>query len=129
MSFIFRPMTEADAAAIVTWRYEEPYSLYDFTPDDFAPLLDPDNQYHAILSDDGALIGFCCFGRDARVPGGDYRDVEALDVGIGLRPDLTGRGLGPVVFAAILDFGRERFGPGPFRLAVATFNLRAIRVY
>jgi ribosomal-protein-alanine N-acetyltransferase len=46
-----------------------------------------------------------------------------------LRPDLTGRGLGLEFLAAALQFGRRRFAPAGFRLAVATFNERAIRVY
>ena len=52
-----------------------------------------------------------------------------LDVGLGLRPDLTGRGLGLGFVAAVLALGRERFGPVGFRLSVAVFNERAIRVY
>jgi hypothetical protein len=37
-------------------------------------------------------IGFCCFGPDAQLRGGDYHE-PALDVGLGLRPDLVGKGL------------------------------------
>ncbi len=44
------------------------------------------------------MVGFCSFGVDGRVPGGDYPDGP-LDVGMGMRPDLTaaawGRGICP----------------------------------
>lgn len=28
-------------------------------------------------------MGYCCFGTDARVPGGDY-SADALDIGLGM---------------------------------------------
>ena len=52
-----------------------------------------------------------------------------LDIGLGLRPDLTGRGLGHDFVTFGLDFARSAFAPPAFRLLVATFNRRAIRVY
>jgi ribosomal-protein-alanine N-acetyltransferase len=61
------------------------------------------------------------------VPGGRY-DESALDTGGGLRPDLTGQGLGRAAIETGLAFGRERFGPPAFRMTVATFNVRAQRV-
>ena len=52
-----------------------------------------------------------------------------MDFGLGLRPDLTGRGLGLAYLSAGLVFAGQRFKPSRFRLSVATFNERAIRVY
>ena len=81
----------------------------------------------------GDLAGFFCFGTAAQVPGGRfcgvYDDVETLDVGLGLRPDLTGRGLGLSFVRAGLDSATERFGPAALRLTVAVFNRRAVTVY
>ena len=56
-------------------------------------FLAPKNGYLAVRDSEGALVGFCCFGFEGQVPGGDY-SVDALDVGIGMRPELTGQGLG-----------------------------------
>jgi ribosomal-protein-alanine N-acetyltransferase len=50
-------------------------------------------------------------------------------VGLGLRPNLTGQGLGLEYLRAGLEFARERFSPWRFTLSVATFNERAIEVY
>ena len=50
-------------------------------------------------------------------------------VGLGLRPDLTGKGLGHGFLVAGLEFARRSFSPEDFRLAVATVNERAIKVY
>ncbi len=63
------------------------------------------------------------------MPGGDYTDGGAVDVGLGLRPDLNGRGLGLGFVLADLEFARRRFAPDGFRLSVAAFNEGAILVY
>ena len=54
---------------------------------------------------------------------------DALEIGLGLRPDLTGRGLGLGFLLAGIDFGRRRFGLSRLILNVAAFNERAIKVY
>jgi [ribosomal protein S18]-alanine N-acetyltransferase len=120
------PMTAAYAAGIVSWRYPPPYDVYDMSGSDAAFLTSPEAGFFA-LTDAGELIGFRSFGPDGRVPGGSY-DSSALDTGGGLRPDLTGRGLGREAIGTGLAFGRERFAPAAFRVTVASFNLRALRV-
>jgi len=73
------------------------------------------------------MIGVRSFGQDGQVPGGSY-DSSALDTGGGLRPDLTGKGLGREAISAGLEFGRREFAPGAFRVTVASFNERALRL-
>ena len=119
-------MTGAYAADIVTWRYPAPYDCYDMTGADPAFLVHPDSGYFALI-DEGTLIGFRSFGADGQVPGGGY-DTSALDTGGGLRPELTGRGLGREAITAGLEFGRRQFAPEAFRVTIATFNIRAQRV-
>jgi RimJ/RimL family protein N-acetyltransferase len=124
------PIDEPSARSILGWRYEPPYDLYNADPskldEDLAHLLDPATAYYAIR-DTEELVGFRCFGRDAQVPGGNY-EGSALDTGGGLRPDLTGRGLGLGMLNAGLDFGRAMFHPPAFRVTVAAFNQRALIV-
>ncbi len=120
------PMTAAYAADITGWRYPAPYDCYDMTGADPGFLLDPENGFFA-LTDDDALIGFRSFGPDGQVPGGSY-DSSALDTGGGLRPELTGQGLGRRAIWTGLEFGRERFSPAAYRVTVAAFNGRALRV-
>ncbi len=129
MKLQFASMDRASADAVVAWRYEEPYSVYDGQPGDVEALMNPAYRYYTFTNEDDELIGFCCFGGDARVPGGAYADADALDVGAGMRPDLTGRGFGADFVDAILDFGLETFSPKALRVTVATFNERAIHVY
>jgi [ribosomal protein S18]-alanine N-acetyltransferase len=121
----FALLTQADAEAIAGWHYPEPFSFYDWTedPDDLAELLDPalrGDAYFGVGDASGALIGYFSF---------KPKDDDTVELGLGLRPDLTGRGLGASFIAAGLDFARARFAPTRFVLSVASFNERAIKVY
>jgi ribosomal-protein-alanine N-acetyltransferase len=58
-----------------------------------------------------------------------YGEDQTIDIGLGMRPDLTGRGLGLAFVDAGLAFARGQFASRRFRLFVLTFNERAIRVY
>jgi [ribosomal protein S18]-alanine N-acetyltransferase len=120
------PMTASYAADIVKWRYEPPYDCYDMTDADPDFLASAESGFFAV-EHDGELIGFRSFGADGQVPGGRY-DSSALDTGGGLRPSPPGKGLGRPAISAGLAFGRIRFAPAAFRVTVATFNARALRV-
>jgi [ribosomal protein S18]-alanine N-acetyltransferase len=129
MALEFRPLDEVSARAVLAWRYEPPYDVYDTAPDDavaLGVLLDPANGYHAVR-DHGELVAYCCFGPDARVPGGDY-SPDAMDLGVGVRPDIVGRGRGLDFLSAVLAFAAEAVGPRSLRATVAAFNARALRV-
>ena len=111
----------------MTWRYDPPYDVYDLAGADPDELLDPALGFHAVLAGE-RLIGFRSYGPDGQVPGWDY-DGSALDTGGGLRPSLTGQGLGlgRAVIAAGLQHGRTTYAPEAFRVTVASFNARARR--
>jgi [ribosomal protein S18]-alanine N-acetyltransferase len=113
------------AVAITAWRYPPPYDCYDMPGADPGFLAHPASGFFALLDGD-ELIGFRSFGEDGQVPGWEY-DKSALDTGGGLRPDLTGKGLGRQAIQTGLDFGRSRFSPPAFRMTIATFNQRAQR--
>lgn len=120
------PMTAAHAADIATWRYPAPYDCYDMTGADPDLLADPASGFYALVDERG-LIGFRSFGPDGQVPGGAY-DTSALDTGGGLRPALTGQGLGRRAIGTGLEFGRRQFSPPAFRMTIAAFNVRAQNV-
>ena len=114
---------EAHADDVATWHYEPPHDFYDLASDpaDAAEMRDPakSGHYRAVLGDDGALDAFWYFDR--------HDDV--VEVGIGLRPDLTGRGLGESCLRAQLEYASQQWRPATFRLFVAAWNERAIRLY
>jgi len=122
--FRFTPISQEEAEAIAEWHYPEPYSFYDWSadPGDLRELLDPalrGDAYWAVEDDADELIGYFSFKPKS----------STVEIGLGLRPDLTGRGLGASFLAAGLEFARARFSAERFTLAVATFNERAIKVY
>ncbi len=125
----FKPLSRADALAIMSWKYPAPYSAYDLDsqePTVLAELLRPENRYHAILRGE-EMIGFFCLGPDARVPGWNYDDC-ALDLGMGLRPDWTGQGRGYGCLTAVLAFVEQESPGRLLRATVLAWNQRAIRV-
>lgn len=48
---------------------------------------------------------------------------------MGIKPNLCGQGLGLNFFSSGLEFARSKLSSKGFRLTVATFNQRAIKVY
>lgn len=97
------------------WEYEPPYDFYDGPHE---PVHNPE-RFFAARDADGSLVGFY------------YYELEdgVLTYGLGMRPDLTGRGHGLEFVRTGLEFGRRRFRPKRIVLAVAAFNQRAITVY
>jgi len=123
MEWRLAPMGQAEARAISDWRYPSPYSFYDWRADeeDAALLLDEGRRKGRFFSafEENELVGF--FELQAK--------DEELVIGLGLRPDLTGGGLGREFLEAGLAYARENFHPTRFRLSVPAFNERAIKVY
>jgi ribosomal-protein-alanine N-acetyltransferase len=116
-----RPLTPTEAETVATWRYPGRYSTYDVD----GPVT-PAKGWRAVTHQD-ELVGYCCFGAEARVPGVDEEE-GTLDVGYGLRPDLMGRGLGPSFVGAILDFAVNEFHPSRLRLLILDWNERSLKV-
>ena len=118
-------MSGQDAVAIAQWHYSEPYTFYDLKSDrnDYEEFLNlakwkRDSKF-SVIDDHGELVGLFEFS---------YKN-GVVDIGLGIRPDLTGRGIGLSFFLAGLKFASEKFSPKQFTLSVAAFNARAIKVY
>jgi ribosomal-protein-alanine N-acetyltransferase len=116
-------MMQEDAEAVARWHYPEPFSFYDWDPDELSELLDPRlraDDFVAVDDDNGSLVGYFHF-KPPHHP--------SLEIGLGMHPDWTGRGLGHSFVEAGLDYACSRYTPQEFLLSVATFNRRAITVY
>ncbi len=116
---------------MINWHYDPPYNYYDLAPEYFPGLLNLDYRYHHVLNQSGELDGFCCFGEDARVPGGVYSEGEprVLDIGVGLKPELTDQGLGKDFVAAVLNYARDTYQSEIFRVTIADFNQRSLKTF
>ncbi|WP_240647634.1 GNAT family N-acetyltransferase [Paenibacillus nanensis] len=123
-----KPLTQELASELCLWRYTPPYDVYnwpaweDMQKDGFEfgdPVL-RDRQYSAVLDSDGSLIGFAQF-----FPLG----ASVVRLGLGLRPDLCGRKLGPLFVSVITEEALRRSPGCEVDLEVYTWNTRAIRTY
>ena len=125
------PMTLGYAMQISAWTYENEYSIYSFTQnaDTVNELMN--GEYYAYLDQDNNLSGYFCFGKTARIPAieEDAYYSEILDIGLGRKPVLCGKGYGYFFVKAGLEFAQSNFNVRQIRLTVAEFNTRAIHVY
>jgi [ribosomal protein S18]-alanine N-acetyltransferase len=125
--FDLRPMRWRDARKMIRWRYPAPYAIYDLHTAEMRlvlilhPLWRMMGVAHfaAVRDERRALVGMFQY-----MPHG-----SEIEIGLALRPDLTGQGLGLAFVRAGLAYGTKRFRPTAFRLNVALFNERARRVY
>jgi RimJ/RimL family protein N-acetyltransferase len=108
-------MSEAFLTEMVRWHDEPPYDFYD--GDGVLPT-NPERFFEA-RNEGGELVGFYYF----------EERKDALFYGLGLRPELMGKGHGLEFLRTGLEFGRKRFRPSRIILDVAAFNERAMRVY
>ncbi len=113
------PLSAAQAEAIGGWRYPGRYATYDV-------VEPPDLEGAFAVTEGEELVGYCCFGAEARVPG-----VEAaegiLDVGYGMRPDLMGQGRGAPFVSSIIAFGVGLHAPSSLRVSIYRWNERSRR--
>ncbi|SEN48904.1 ribosomal-protein-alanine N-acetyltransferase [Paenisporosarcina quisquiliarum] len=125
MGYKFEIMTQEQAEEIAfNWHYDAEYSFYDMVADkeDLVEFLDPQKRGESnfIVTKDNDIIGFFSFTKVA---------INTIDIGLGLRPNLVGKGNGMRFLKAGIDFAESKYKPQKITLSVATFNHRAIKVY
>jgi [ribosomal protein S18]-alanine N-acetyltransferase len=117
-----RELTVEEAERPLGWHYPEPYATYDA-----AGALGSDLGFFAVDDDDGDLVGYGCFGVEARVPGVE-EDPGTIDVGYGMRPDLIGQGRGREFVGAILAYVVAGDPTARLRMSILHWNERSRRV-
>lgn len=120
-------LTQANALEIANnWHYSGEYAFYDMRadPEDYEELIDPQqrgNQYYQATDDNGSLLGFFVL-----MP---TDEAVMIELGLGLAPALTGRGIGAEFLRQILAYMQEHVTADKVLLDVAEFNVRAQKVY
>ncbi|MDN5762946.1 MAG: GNAT family N-acetyltransferase [Microlunatus sp.] len=105
-----------DGMDLAMWTTPGPWSVSD--------QLEPperDEGYWAVRDANQRLVGYCCFGEAARVPGlrGDPR---LLDVALGLRPDLVGHGWSNELARTVVERARSVAAGRRLQSVVAEWN-------
>ncbi|WP_088006453.1 GNAT family N-acetyltransferase [Indiicoccus explosivorum] len=125
MEFEFREMSQEEAEEIAFgWHYDGVYAFYDVEADeeDLAEFLDPAERDGTVFAGH-SIHGLSGFFSISQV------NNEAIEIGLGLRPDLTGQGIGAAFVEEGLSFAKKQFCFSRVTLSVASFNQRAIRLY
>lgn len=109
------------------WHYDGQYAFYDMKNDqeDYDEIISPQlrkNNYFQVLDTNDNLVAFFCLDPDKE-------KKEQVEVGLGLAPDLTGHGRGSEFMTVIENYIKNNYDYQVIILAVADFNLRAIKVY
>lgn len=118
-------LTQENAQEIADqWHYDGIYAFYDMAndPEDYTEIITPRlraNRYFQIMGARGLAAFFCI------VP---INQSEA-EIGLGIRPDLTGQGNGAALIKKIEDFVIKHYPYQTLHLSVAAFNARALKVY
>ena len=118
-------MNQQDADEIANlWKYSDIYSFYDSTADeeDYLEFMDSEkrgNNYFSCYTEN-ELVGFYSV---------EILDGSIAELGLGLKPEYTGKGLGISFINAVLNHITRQYGINNFSLSVAAFNKRAIKAY
>jgi ribosomal-protein-alanine N-acetyltransferase len=125
--FIITPMETDDARAITEWNYPTPYNIYGWMPWSQMEALgiefgDPtirEQQYASVRNVQGELCGFAQF----------FPLEGVTRLGISMRPNLCGQGLGKYLVQSIVREATRRKPEDEIDLEVLTWNKRAIQTY
>jgi ribosomal-protein-alanine N-acetyltransferase len=127
MKYQYIPMKEEYANEIINnWHYDGIYSFYDITTDEKDLKVFTDRAYwkdtiFAVLNENNELVAWSSF----------YIENEIVWLSLGLKPELTGIGLGEEFVFECVNFAQSHYKPDKkiVKFDVALFNQRAIKVY
>jgi ribosomal-protein-alanine N-acetyltransferase len=109
MNYKFVEMNDQYAKEIVDWHYDGTYSFYDIRADqeDLEEFMDSSNwsdKYFAVLDKTDVLIGFFSFPFTNGV----------MSIGLGMKPSLTGKGLGEEFIKMGIDYYKQNTNGGEY---------------
>ncbi len=148
MKYKFVPMNKEYAKEMINnWKYKGEYSIYDYCNEEEL-LLEEENWgfgKFAALDENNNLVGELTMEFfeevDEDSEGDGYVDIKTVKnnpdkiyemwIGFGLRPELTGQGLGSKYVLECVEFAikHHNYKGNYVRLGVAEFNKRAIKAY
>ncbi|ULO07472.1 GNAT family N-acetyltransferase [Paenibacillus sp. 19GGS1-52] len=127
VTFHVVPMEIRHAKDICEWIYKPPYNIYGWMPWEQMQALniefgDPQlrqEQYVSVINDQEILCGFAQL----------FPMEGVVRLGIGMRPDLCGHGLGHLFVGSIVEAALKRYPEREIDLEVLTWNQRAVLTY
>ncbi len=86
-----------------------------------------DEGYWAVADSQDILLGFCCLGEPARTAG-ESGHPAVLDIAIGIRSDLSGRGWGAELGRAAVAYAQSVAADRRLRTTVPDWNTAGLHV-
>ena len=111
-------LTIEDAMDIAMWRMPGPWAVQD----SLEPPP-PDEGFWAVRDVAARLVGYCCFGEGARLPGLAHSPGK-LDVALGMGPQYAGRKLSHQFAEAVVAHARSIGENRVLRCAVPSWNAK-----
>ncbi len=124
--YTIRKMTQSYAKDYLNWHYPAPYEFYNIPKEyheaELKAIMAPSAHWFCVEKSGSEMVGFY-----------QYTPLKngTVEIGLGLKPDYTGKGYGLKFVRGCVQFGRQQFGgeSATFLLRVAEFNKRAIKTY
>lgn len=125
MDFLFDPISEEYADAIVSWKESDGYACYDAEGNETElddMLLSGEFDFFIVKTDSGELLGFieCTFDEEG-----------VMEIGCALVPEFMGQGLGCEFISACMEFVLEHYdyGKETIKTLLKPGDIHAIKVY
>ncbi len=125
-NYVLKSLSEDYAKEICSWKYEDEYSIYNFSDWDVVV----ENKWSLSIKEERELEFIEILLNDELVSYGRISEKEGKAViGIGLKPSFCGKGHGKDIMKLLVQECIRRFPKYPITLEVRSFNRRAINCY
>lgn len=129
-SLELRHIRPAAAHIMQTWRYHGIMARYNIASGEATHqrLCQHDSGYWQVRDDQGSLYGFVVLGKYAQIAGATY-DKHAIDIHVGLRPDLVGQLRGSALCSAAVTHAIAQYPDTTLRVSIPTQHASALAVW
>ena len=113
-----------------TWRYDGVMARYTFSSDPFEQqwVCRPKSGYWQVRNSTNDLVGFAVIGSSAQTAGIAY-PLEAVDLLVGLRPDLIGQKQGYSLVRDVVAHAQAIQPNKRLRVSIPSWHLAALAVW
>ncbi|MFZ9857764.1 MAG: hypothetical protein ACO3F2_05440 [Roseiflexaceae bacterium] len=129
-SLELRNIRPAAAHIIQTWRYQGIMARYTVAAGEamHQRMCQHDSGYWQARDEQGSLYGYVILGNQAQVAGGTYLN-HAIDLQIGLRPDLVGQLRGNALCSVAVAHALAQHPDKTLRVSIPTQHTSALAVW
>ncbi len=122
------PMHRTAAEEISIWDFGKGYEFYNIEEDPYVIETFLNGHYYIVYKND-EIFGFFCDGESARINETYPEDDDILDVGFALNPHWISQKMGEQLLNIMFQYYHALYDVHIFRLTVASFNVRGIKLY